>query len=142
MSKVLPAAIGIFAVAGLGISIYLTLVKFGILESHLQSEICDIGNAECGDVLRSPQANILGIPNTLVGIGYYTLMGAAAVFRLLAGRWPVPWLLLAAVGAGVVASIYLLYTLLYVLRQPCPYCIVAHMINGSIAAMYLISLNS
>uniref|UniRef100_A0A7S0M1X5 Vitamin K epoxide reductase domain-containing protein n=1 Tax=Cryptomonas curvata TaxID=233186 RepID=A0A7S0M1X5_9CRYP len=79
---------------------------------------------------------VRGVPNPAVGIAYYSaLIGVAAAFELSPDSY---WLLLAAAGlagAGLLASAWLAYLGLAVLRAVCPVCVGLWVINAALAAL-------
>lgn len=93
----------------------------------------------CGTVVQTPGARVFGVPNSLLGIGYY----ASTTIVALAG-FPVglrTWLL--AVAWGTVAlGVYLGYRLLRVERMRCPLCWTAHALNTILAITMSVAFRS
>lgn len=77
-------------------------------------------------VVQRPAAELLfGVPNSVFGIAYYLLLGAAV--WVASGRL---WIcVLSAAGAAALMSLWLAYSLLFRTRMPCPYCWTSHAIN-------------
>ena len=78
----------------------------------------------------------LVVPVSLLGLGYFA---SVVIWLALLGS-PVFWprwvwgLALTAVGAGLFFTLVLLFVMFFVLRNWCPLCLVAHLLNGGIVA--------
>ncbi len=90
----------------------------------------------CDNVLASPHARLLGLPNTVVGMAFYA--GVIAAFALPVS-WPATgWLRIAAAAAAVAAggvSVYLLWSLMAVTKMPCKICLAGNAINLFLAGL-------
>jgi uncharacterized membrane protein len=117
----------IAGVIGLIASATLTVEKIEILVNPPYVPSCDINPiVSCGSVMTTPQASVLGFPNSLIGIAAFTVVvvtGALAVTKVALPRWY--WIGLAAatlVGAAFVH--WLIFESLYRIGALCPYCMV------------------
>jgi len=123
--------------AGLLLSTYVTLVYFRLMSPSAQfvPRVCRLGAETCERVLRSAGGRMLGLPNSLFGMGYY---GSLMVYAL-AGPWQVhlhrP--VLAASIAAIVYSTYLVYLLLVKLRAECAVCYTCHALNAIIVLVLI-----
>lgn len=100
------------------------------------------GGSGCDTVLQSRQAALFaGMPNTVLGIVWYTTVALWAVTGLLISvpSWLDTIMILGA-AAALGVSLYLAGTLLFVLRQPCPLCYAAHAVNAAILLALLWSI--
>ncbi|HXW77066.1 MAG TPA: vitamin K epoxide reductase family protein [Candidatus Eremiobacteraceae bacterium] len=81
-------------------------------------------------VVQSPRARLVGsIPNSVIGIAYYTLLALASFFF----RYPIVHACaFGAACAAALVSAYLAYSLLFVTRMPCLYCWIAHLTNWAL----------
>lgn len=109
------------ALLGAGISLYFSLVYYGRLESReLPPALCRREEHTCLTILETPYARLLGVPNALVGVGFYALTGLVASLSLADAlpRWL--WLanFLAAAGTVIVAP-YLVWALMARLKVWC-----------------------
>lgn len=87
------------------------------------------GDVAGPSVVKTPRAHLFGVPNSLVGALYYPAVAVAVWFV----RTPAAEIvLLAAMLAAAVTSLYLAYSLLYITRRSCPYCWTAHVVNWSL----------
>lgn len=142
MKRVIPTVIGCLALAGLGLCAFLTLAHFDliVINSAGSTGACDFAAGSCESVITSDKYDIAGIPNALLGAAYFAIVLAAVYTRLIIGHWPSPWALLSIIGAGIAFSAYMIHLLIFQLGIPCPYCLTAHALNGTLALLYIISL--
>ena len=130
----------LLSLGGLADALYFTLAYYGrIKKARWVPEIfCAREGSSCVTVVRTPYARIFGVPNSLLGIVYYVLLIAWAMFVpryvSILGHVMRPFetlglLLLGASALTVVLAFYLIRTLRRVLHTDCPLCYVAHVIN-------------
>jgi uncharacterized membrane protein len=82
---------------------------------------CGIETSSCATVSRTAQARLLGgMPNAVLGLLWALALLTLAVVWLATGGVRVPTAFLAAALAGLLASAWLAYHLVFVLRRPCP----------------------
>lgn len=118
------------AVVGLYISIYFTLLTYGVVSPRvpLVPKICRLDESSCDTVVHTPAARLVGgIPNAVLGLGFYGLVLVGVV-----GGWASPgWLagLLVAAALAIASGVYLVVQLYRVMRVSCPLCVVAHVVN-------------
>ena len=117
----------IAGVIGLLASITLTVEKIELLANPSFVPSCNINPiVSCGSVMVTPQASVLGFPNSLLGIAGFTVVVVTGV--LAAAKVPLPqwyWVGLAVgvlIGAGFVH--WLIFQSLYRIGALCPYCMV------------------
>jgi len=91
------------------------------------------GELDEPSVVDRPAArSLFGIPNATLGIAYYGLqLSALALEDLPAIRRGT----LAASTLALAQSMYLMYSLLFVTRMPCPYCWTGHAVNVLLFAL-------
>ena len=123
------------AVAGVGISAYLTSVHYSSVEL-----VCsENGLVNCEQVLKSSYSSVLGIPWSVGGIAWFLVSGGLALVALV--RRPEPSLLQpvqlawSLLGLGVV--IYLVGVEFVALGRICLWCTAMH---GLIIATLLLTL--
>lgn len=117
--SVLRIALTLLAVAGLGISAYLTWV-------HLSdtSPVCVGGGGGCDAVQASRYSEVVGVPVALLGVLAYAGMLLAA---LLGGREAALFGLFVAL-VGALFSVYLTYLELFVIRAICQWCVASALV--------------
>lgn len=80
-------------------------------------------------VVQTPRANLFGIPNAALGTMYYVIVG-------LAVWWvgtPVAMTALLAIALFAAAtSAVLAYSLFFITRQKCPFCMTSHAVNWAL----------
>ena len=82
---------------------------------------CGADTSSCAIVVRTPYARLLGgAPNVYVGIAWNVACLGLALAWATSGRVGVPWPFLLVAAASVVVGLYLVWALLFDLRQPCP----------------------
>jgi uncharacterized membrane protein len=83
-------------------------------------------------VVKTPRAQLFGVPNSLLGSLYYPAL-ALAVWWV---RGPLETsVLLAAVLLAALTSAALAYSLLFITRRECPYCWTSHVVNWSLLVL-------
>jgi len=117
----------IAGVVGLISSTTLTVEKIKILLNPSYVPSCNINPiVSCGSVMTTPQASVLGLPNSLIGIAAFTVVtvtGVLAVAKVPLPRWY--WVGIAAgTLAGAVFVHWLIFQSLYRIGALCPYCMV------------------
>jgi uncharacterized membrane protein len=127
----IPFAILGLSLAGLWISVYFTGVYYGWFtpEVFWVPRICRLDEKSCLNVLQTPRAKLFGIPNSAFGILTYAYVILDVLFFP-----PGPGFLL--LGAAVIRSAYLAYSLLFVTKIPCPLCFASHGINLVLFLIY------
>jgi uncharacterized membrane protein len=117
------------ALAGLGVSIYLTIAHF--TESALIG-CSESGLVNCTKVTTSPQSYAFGIPVAVLGLAFYVF--AAAMMSPWSWQWQwrrreVALIRLASVVVGIGFVIYLLYAELFLIGSICLYCTSVHVLT-------------
>ena len=116
------------ALAGLGVSIYLTVAHFTSPRILVCSEK---GFVNCAAVTTSPESMIFGIfPVAVLGLAFYVFMAAATSPWAWRATWPaIRWARFGSVVVGMVFVLYLLYTELFTLNAICLFCTIVHVIT-------------
>jgi hypothetical protein len=135
MIGLLITMIALFAVAGLAISVYLTVLHFRIQPFYryiaTSSSHRRISAASDAALLNHPNHRLLGIPNTLWGIAYYLFIMLPFALDSMSLLW----------AARFFAGVFLLLTIYFGLRVPrklnsrCFLCMVINIINSFLAAL-------
>ncbi|MFA0843604.1 vitamin K epoxide reductase family protein [Streptomyces rochei] len=103
----------------------LTVEKIALLKDPSYSPSCSINPVlSCGSVMTTPQAEVFGFPNPLLGIAGFAVVTAIGVVLLTGAvlpRW-FWWAVEAAVAFGVVFVHWLIFQSLYRIGALCPYC--------------------
>jgi uncharacterized membrane protein len=115
------------ALAGLGVSIYLTIAHF--TEAPLAG-CSESGLVNCTKVTTSPQSYVFGIPVAVLGLAFYV----AAVVLMSPWAWrsarrEIYLIRLASLVIGMGFVLYLLYAELFIIGSICLYCTSVHAIT-------------
>ena len=117
----------VLSLAGLGVSIYLTIAHF--TEATLAG-CSESGLVNCTKVTTSPQSYVFGIPVAVLGLAFYLV--AVALMSPWAWRWTrreVALVRIAALVVGMGFVLYLLYAELFIIGSICLYCTSVHAIT-------------
>jgi uncharacterized membrane protein len=118
----------VLSIAGLAVSIYLTLTHF----SSAVTLSCPAGGGaiNCEKVTTSPQSYVFGIPVAVLGLAYFVPMLVLCLpvaWRSL-NRWiHLARLLLSVAGVGMI--IYLISAELFTIKAICLWCTSVHVIT-------------
>jgi uncharacterized membrane protein len=127
-------AIAVLALIGIFDAGYLSMYKLGIIGGIT----CRVGS--CEQVQNSPQAELLGVPVSVLGLGAYVALLALAIAgvqpRLVNDR-RIAVAIAAISGVGVLFSAYLTYVEARVIYMWCQYCVVSAIL---ITLIFLLSL--
>jgi len=115
------------ALAGLGVSIYLTIAHF--TESALLG-CSESGAVNCTKVTTSPQSYVFGIPVAVLGLAFFV----AAVALMSPWAWrsarrEIHLIRLASLVLGIGFVLYLVYAELFIIGAICLYCTSVHAIT-------------
>ncbi len=132
-------ALLLLSLAGLCISIFFVLMdsahNSGLRQTIMKA--CRLNDDSCRILLRAPEARLLRIPNSVVGIFYYTFILCSISTQSAFDSMHV---LLALVSVVTVAvGIYLSYVLMQKLRKACVLCLTVHGINAVILILLIIA---
>lgn len=126
--------VALLALAGLFVSLYLTLFKLGYI-GHLT---CASGS--CEQVQSSRWSMLLGVPVAAWGVAFYVvalIVAIAGTQERLSTAPAVSRLLVVMTAAGVAFSAYLTWLELFVIHAICQYCIAS---AGIVAVMMVLSV--
>lgn len=126
-SKKLPILFVVSGIIGFVASLLLTINKIELLKNPSYVPPCNISPlVSCGSVMATAQAEVLGFPNSLIGIAFFAMV-ATIGFALLAGTTFKKWFWLGLQGivaASAVFVYWLAYQSVYRIGSLCPYCLV------------------
>mgnify|MGYP005613693935 CR=1 FL=1 len=132
LPRVLPYLLIVAGIIGCIASFVLTYDKLQVLQNANYEPSCNINPIlSCGSVMKTEQASLFGVPNTVFGLVAYSMLFTFGV--LLAGGAKVKkWVWLGAQLAAVVGVIfmhYLFFQGVYRINAICPWCFVVWMIT-------------
>jgi uncharacterized membrane protein len=115
------------ALAGLGVSIYLTIAHF--TESALLG-CSESGLVNCTKVTTSPQSYVFRIPVAVLGLAFYLFAVAImSPWAWQAARREIHLIRIASLVVGMGFVLYLLYAELFLIGSICLYCTSVHAIT-------------
>jgi uncharacterized membrane protein len=118
----------VLALAGLGVSIYLTYAHY--TESALAGCTETTGVVNCGKVTTSEQSVVFGIPVAVLGLAFYVFMVAImSPWAWKARRREIGLVRLASLVVGIGFVLYLIYAELFDIGSICLYCTSVHVIT-------------
>ncbi|MDQ1202528.1 vitamin K epoxide reductase family protein [Rhodococcus sp. SORGH_AS_0303] len=126
-ARVLPWVLLIGGVVGFAAACVLTYEKIRLTADPSYAPTCNLNAVvNCGSVMASRQAAVLGFPNSFMGVGGFAIVamvGVALLMRTRLDRWF--W---AGLQVGVTAAVafvhWLIVQSLYEIGALCPYCMV------------------
>lgn len=127
LDRALAYILSIGGVIGLIAAFTLTVEKIELIKDPAFQPSCNISPIiSCGSVMGTPQAEVFGFPNSLLGIVGFTAL-AVTGFALLAGATFKRWYWL-ALQAGMIFAVgfvhWLIFQSIYRIGALCPYCMV------------------
>ncbi len=127
------------ALVGLVNAALFTALMYGWLEieSPLLTRVCRVDAGDCRKVISSPRARLFGVPNSVLGIGWYLAAGSLSASALATGSLVLQPLLLAVSALTVAVGLYLIWSLRFRLRVHCWFCYAGHAANIVIFAALL-----
>jgi uncharacterized membrane protein len=124
------------SLAGLGVSIYLTVVHYG--SSNLL--VCSAsGTINCEKVISSPESMVFGVfPVAVLGLAFYVFMVAINTPWAWQSRLPlIWWARLGGIITGMGFVLYLLYAELVQVGNICLWCTSVHVITFVLFVMLI-----
>ena len=126
--RALPSAAWVLLVGGLagaGAALALLLDKLALLADPTYVPSCSVDAVlSCGSIMRSPQAEVFGFPNPIIGLAAFPVV--AAIGALALSRTPLPGWCWATLQLGVVAAVafvaWLIVQSVAVIGSLCPWC--------------------
>jgi uncharacterized membrane protein len=118
----------VLALAGLGVSAYLTVAHF--TEATLAGCSETKGLVDCTKVTTSPQSYVFGIPVAVLGLAFFVFVVAImSPWAWRSARREIHLARIASLVAGIGFVLYLLYAELFTIGSICLYCTSVHVIT-------------
>ena len=132
IQKILPYIFIVVGIIGCIASFALTYDKIHVLQDPSYSPACNISPIlSCGSVMKTEQANLLGVPNTIFGLIAFSMLFTFGVL-LAAGAQVKRGIWLGAQLAALIGMIfmhYLFFQGVFRINAICPWCFVVWMIT-------------
>ena len=134
----LQIATFVLALAGLGVSIYLTIAHF--TESTLAG-CSESGLVNCTKVTTSPQSYVFGIPVAVLGLAFYVFAVAImSPWAWRATRREIHLLRIASLVVGIGFVLYLIYAELFIIGSICLYCTSVHALTFLLFVLTMVAV--
>lgn len=124
--KISYILIVIFSALALLAAFQLSVDKIHTLENPGIKLECNINSVlNCASVMKSPQAELLGFPNSFIGMMGFAVLLFFGISGLMGVRYnkAVLRLLLAGGAAALIFAFWLFFESLYVIQILCPWCL-------------------
>lgn len=132
VGKVLPYILIVAGIIGLTASFVLTYDKIHVLTDNGYEPSCNLNPVlSCGSVMKTQQASLMGVPNTIFGLIAFSMLLTLGVL-LSSGAKLKRWVwIVAQIAAtiGVIFMHYLFFQGVYRINAICPWCFVVWMIT-------------
>ena len=142
-SRALGVLLLVTGLVGEAAAFVLTAEKFLLLANPFYAPSCSVNaRVSCGSVMTSPQAEVLGFPNSLLGVAGFAVLTAAGA-ALLAGARLAGWYwagLQLGLSAGVVFVHWLAFQSVFVIGALCPYCMAVWVVT--ITAFWYVTVHN
>ena len=118
--------VAVFATVGLLASLILSIEKLELASNPAKELPCTV-NAflNCATVMNTPEASLLGFPNSFIGMMAYSVLLTVAVAYLFGAKLPRSFMALAQLGVTVeiIFAYWLFLDSVYVIQVLCPFCL-------------------
>lgn len=125
LKQALPVIYVAAGIIGLMASFALTYDKIQVLQNPHYHPGCNISPIlSCGSVMKTKQANFLGVPNTIYGLMAFSMLTMLGLVLLQGARLK-RWFWLAIQGGAFVGFLgfcYLYFQAVFRIHAICPYC--------------------
>ena len=118
--------VAVFATVGLLCSLILSIDKLQLAEHPTQQLPCSLNAfVNCTTVMNTPEASLLGFPNSFIGMMAYAILLTVAVASLFGTRFPKPFMALLQLGVTVeiIFAYFLFFDSVFAIRVLCPFCL-------------------
>lgn len=126
-SRRVGVALLLAGLGGAAAAAILLVEKFVLLINPFHVPSCTINAAvNCGAVMTSPQAEVFGFPNPLIGLATFPAVAAVGA-AVLAGARMRAWLWAGLAGGSILGWVFvhwLIVQSVFVIGALCPYCMV------------------
>jgi uncharacterized membrane protein len=127
----------VLAIAGLGVSVYLTIAHY---TTAVALACPNTGAINCEKVTTSPESNVFGIPVAVLGLAFYLFLVAIMTpWAWRSGRREVALARLLSLVVGIGFVLYLVYAEVFQIGNICLWCTSVHVITLILFALIAVS---
>jgi len=125
------------SLAGLGVSIYLTIAHFN---TAVTLACPATSTVNCEKVTTSPQSYAFGIPVAVLGLAFYLFLAVANSPWVWRMTWPpIRWARVGSMVVGIVFVLWLVYAELFKIGAICLWCTSVHVITFALFVLIMYS---
>ena len=127
----------ILSLAGLGVSIYLTIAHYN---TALTLACPATSTINCEKVTTSPESIVFGIPVAVLGLAFYVFLAVVNSPWAWRVTWPpLRWARVGSVVVGILFVLYLVYAELFSIGAICLWCTSVHVITFALFVLIMFS---
>lgn len=127
----------VLSLAGLGVSIYLTIAHFN---TTVTLACPATSTVNCEKVTTSPESYAFGIPVAVLGLAFYLFLAVANSPWVWRVTWPpLRWARIGSLVAGIVFVLWLVYAELFKIGAICLWCTAVHVITFALFVLIVFS---
>lgn len=118
--------VAVFAAVGLLCSLILSVEKLHLLENPDAQLACSVNVfLNCATVMNTPEASLLGFPNSFIGMMAYSVLLTVAIAYLFGAKLPRGFMALAQLGVTVeiIFAYWLFFDSVFIIQVLCPFCL-------------------
>jgi uncharacterized membrane protein len=118
--------VAVFAVVGLLASLILSIEKLHMLQDPNAVLACTVNVfLNCATVMNTPEASLLGFPNSFIGLMAYSVLLTVAMAYMFGAKMPRNFMALAQLGVTVeiIFAYWLFFDSVFVIQVLCPFCL-------------------
>lgn len=118
--------VAVFAAVGLLCSLILSIEKLHLLENPNAQLACSVNVfINCATVMNTPEASLLGFPNSFIGMMAYSVLLTVAMAYMFGAKLPRNFMALAQLGVTVeiLFAYWLFFDSVYIIQVLCPFCL-------------------
>jgi len=127
----------VLSLAGLGVSIYLTIAHFN---TSVTLACPATSTVNCEKVTTSPESYAFGIPVAVLGLAFYLFLAVANSPWVWRMTWPpIRWARIGSMVAGIVFVLWLVYAELFKIGAICLWCTSVHVLTFALFVLIMFS---
>lgn len=144
--KYLPLILLVSGIIGLAASLILTADTFKLLKDPSYVPTCNLNPIiSCGSVMKTSQSAVFGFPNSVIGVGLFSVLTfwAAALYLGVKFSRRLWRILLAILTSSFLFVLWLIFQSLYRIGSLCPFCMAVWLFTSLsfwYTAVYVLSL--
>jgi uncharacterized membrane protein len=118
--------VAVFAAVGLLCSLILSIEKLQLAANPSTELPCSLNVfLNCATVMNTPEASLLGFPNSFIGMMAYSVLLTVAMVYLFGAKLPRNFMMLLQLGVTVeiIFAYFLFFDSVFLIKVLCPFCL-------------------